>query len=78
MMPFFQPELGWSMWASLGRTKITSGLNWRMLDRLAEMGPRHVDLLLVLKTAFPCTKHGGRGSAGASPVASPMPKSFSS
>ena len=25
------------------------------------MGPRHIDLLLVLKTVFPCTKEGGRG-----------------
>ena len=31
---FFQPELGWSVWRSLGRTWIDDGLNWRMLDRL--------------------------------------------
>ena len=32
MMPFFQPELGWSVWGSLGWTKTADGLNWRMLD----------------------------------------------
>ena len=44
---------------------------------LAKIGPRHVDLLLVLKTAFlyKCNKEGG--SARASPVAAPMPKSVS-
>ena len=42
------------------------------------MDLRHVDLLLVLRTAFHCTKQGGRGSARASPVAAPMPKSVSS
>ena len=31
---FFQPELGWSMWGSLGWTKTAGGLNWRMPDRL--------------------------------------------
>ena len=30
----FQPELGWSVWGSLGWTKTTGGLNWRMPDRL--------------------------------------------
>ena len=30
----FQPELGWSVWGSLGWTKITDGLNWRIPDRL--------------------------------------------
>ena len=34
MMPFFQPELGWSVWGSLGLTKTADGLNWRMPDRL--------------------------------------------
>ena len=34
MMPRFQPELGWSMWGSLGWTKTADGLNWRMPDRL--------------------------------------------
>ena len=29
----FQPELGWSVWGSLGWTKTADGLNWRMLDR---------------------------------------------
>ena len=32
---FFQPELGWSVWGSLGWTKTVGGLNWRMPDRLA-------------------------------------------
>ena len=31
---FFQPELGWSAWGSLGWTKTADGLYWRMLDRL--------------------------------------------
>ena len=31
----FQPELGWSVWRSLGWTKTVDGLNWRMLDRLS-------------------------------------------
>ena len=31
---FFQPELGWSVWGSLGWTKTTGGMNWRMPDRL--------------------------------------------
>ena len=31
---FFQPELGWSVWGSLGWTKTVDGLNWRMPDRL--------------------------------------------
>ena len=31
---FFQPELGWSVWGSLGWTKTADGRNWRMLDRL--------------------------------------------
>ena len=31
---FFQSELGWSVWGSLGRTKTADGLNWRMLDCL--------------------------------------------
>ena len=31
---FFQPELGWSVWGSLGWTKTAGGLNWRMPDRL--------------------------------------------
>ena len=31
---FFQPELGWKLRASLGRTEIADGLNWRMPDRL--------------------------------------------
>ena len=31
---FFQPELGWSVWGSLGWTKTADGLNWRMPDRL--------------------------------------------
>ena len=26
---FFQPELGWSVWGSLGWTKTADGLNWR-------------------------------------------------
>ena len=34
MMPRFQPELGWSLWRSLGWTKTADGLNWRMPDRL--------------------------------------------
>ena len=34
LMMLFQPELGWSVWRSLGRTWIDDGLNWRMLDRL--------------------------------------------
>ena len=31
---YFQPELGWSVWGSLGRTKTASGLNKRIPDRL--------------------------------------------
>ena len=31
---FFQPKLGWSVWGSLGWTKTTGGLNWRVPDRL--------------------------------------------
>ena len=31
---FFQPELGWREWALLGRTKMASRLNWRMLNCL--------------------------------------------
>ena len=42
------------------------------------MGPRHVDLLLVLKTVFPAQNKEEGGSARASPVAAPMPKSGSS
>ena len=37
----------------------------------------HVDLLLVLKTAFPCRNKEEGGSARASPVAALMPKSVS-
>ena len=33
-MSFFQPELGWSVWGSLGWTKTADGLNWRMLDHI--------------------------------------------
>ena len=33
-MPRFQPELGLSVWGSLGWTKTADGLNWRMTDRL--------------------------------------------
>ena len=31
---FFQSELGWSVWGSLGWTKTADGLNWRTPDRL--------------------------------------------
>ena len=31
---FFQSELGWSVWGSLGWTRTADGLNWRMPDRL--------------------------------------------
>ena len=31
---FFHPKLGWRLRASLGRTEIAGGLNWRMPDRL--------------------------------------------
>ena len=31
---FFQPELGWSVWGSVGWTKTAGGLNWRMPNRL--------------------------------------------
>ena len=31
---FFQPELGWSMWGSFGRTWPAGGLGCRLLDRL--------------------------------------------
>ena len=31
---FFQQELGWSVWGSLGWTKTAGRLNWRMPDRL--------------------------------------------
>ena len=31
---FFQPELGQSVWRSLGWTKTMGRLNWRILDRL--------------------------------------------
>ena len=31
---FFRQELGWSVWGSLGWTKTTGGLNWRMPDRM--------------------------------------------
>ena len=41
------------------------------------MGLRHVDLLLVLKTTFPTQNHKEGGSAWASPMAAPMPKSVS-
>ena len=60
-----RPDLG-CYWAELEDAG-SSGLR----------GPRHVDLLLVLKTALPYTKQGGRGSARASPVAALMPKSVS-
>ena len=39
-----------------------------------EINPRHVDLLLVLKTAFLYKNKKEGGSARASPVAAPMPK----
>ena len=35
---FFQPELGWSIWGSLGWTKSAGGLDWRMPDRLGCRG----------------------------------------
>ena len=31
---FFQSELGWSVWGSLGWTRIAGGLGCRLLDRL--------------------------------------------
>ena len=68
----YQLKLGWSVWASLGRTKTASGLSCRMLDR-----PRHVDLLLVLKMAFLYKNKKEWGSARALPVAAPMHKSVS-
>ena len=43
----------------------------------AEIGLWHVDPLLVLKTAFLCKSKKDGGSAGASPMALPMPKSVS-
>ena len=38
MMPYSQQELGWSVWGSLGWTKIARGWNWRMLDRPGTWG----------------------------------------
>ena len=43
----------------------------------AEISPRHVDLLLVLKMAFIYKNKKEGGSARASPVAAPMPNSVS-
>ena len=42
------------------------------------MGPLRADLLLVLKAAYPAQDKEEGGSARASPVATPMPKSVSS
>ena len=75
---FFQPELGWSVWGSLGWTKTAGELNWRMPNRLGcgkiaamlTCGLRSQDLSAKTR------KNGG--SAWASPVAAPMPKSVSS
>ena len=73
---FFQPELGWSAWGSLGWTKTADGLNWRMPDRL---GSGRIAAMLVYRLwTLSCKKNQkGEGPARALPVAAPMPKSDS-
>ena len=79
MMPFFQPELGWSVWGSLGWTKTADGLNWRMLDRFGLGYDRCNAGLQALDAALSYKKNQKEdGPARASPVATPMPKSDSS
>ena len=75
---FFQPELGWSVWGSPGWTKAADGLNWRMSDRL---GWGRIAAMLVYRLWM---RHSPakrikrkKGSARASLVAAPMPKSDS-
>ena len=77
MMPRFQPELGWSVWGSLGWTKIADGLNWRIPDRF---GWDRIAAMLTcgLRSWYFSTKTRKKGgSARALPVAAPMPKSDS-
>ena len=71
---FFQPELGWSVWGSLGWTKSAGGLDWRMPDRLAVEDHCSIDLWTLIEVLPYENKEEG-GSARASPVAAPMPKS---
>ena len=64
---FFQPELGWSVLGSLGRT-------WTVVDW--SEGSRSSGLnLLALDVALLCKNKKEGGSARASPVVAPMPKS---
>ena len=72
----FRQELGWSVWGSLGWTKTAGGLNWRMPDRLGCEDRCTVDLRALIEALFCKNKEEG-GSARASPVAAPMPKSVS-
>ena len=65
----FQPELGWSVWGSLGWTKMASGLNWRMPDRQGCSSAGS-------DVALSCKKNQKEERpARALPVAAPMPKS---
>ena len=67
---FFQPELGWSVWGSLGWTKTAGGLNGGCRIVWA------VDLWTLIVALLGKNKEEG-GSVRASPVAAPMPKSVS-
>ena len=77
MMPFFQPELGWSVLEVVGLDQDC----WRVeLEDAGSFGlwqdRCNVDLR-VLIVALLCKKNEEGGSARASPVAAPMPKSVS-
>ena len=75
---FFQPELGWSVWGSLGWTKTVDGLNWRMPDRLSwgRIAAMLVYRLWMRHSLARRTKKE-EGPARASSVTLPMPKSDS-
>ena len=72
---YFQPELGWSVWGSLGWTKTAGGLNWRTLDRLGCDKAAATLTCEIRSQHFSAKNQEKGGSARASPVAAPMPKS---
>ena len=66
------------MWGSLGWTKTTGGLNWRMPDRLGWSRTAAAADRQAQDVALSCKKNQKEeGPARALPVAAPMPKSDS-
>ena len=58
---FFQPDWVRACWGRWAGPRLLSGRTGGCWIFWAEMDPLHVDLLLVLRTVFHCTKQGGRG-----------------